>query len=496
MRCVAIRWTRLNALLAALAVLPNPVSAADAPPPILRMEDGPGGATCDDYDASMRLSWVRKGGDWVDANGTLHGAKPFSTAQVMGISNGPVELDLTALLKRAADKGGFHGVLISGVGGSEIVLATRENKNPALHPRLVLKTVDGREQRLSPRADTYLNCTSNKSLGAQEAMRAGAGQYAVLDFDLGGVALKNVQQATLELYPLNIYGRSALLSAFALDGPVLQPAPAPESGLAAQLGEARLADNPAVLFTETFEEAGWIKRWSIFGEQSKAEAVTSGPGFAPLQGKALKVTVPAGGKLGLDLRYRFREKLGKEPEEAYLRYYVRFPSEWKTPVDGGKLPGLSGTYGRAGWGGRTPDGYNGWNARMLFRRQAPEGHSMHDKVGVGTELSVPEVPGVQREGHFTWAGGHAGVLDKNRWYCIEQYVKMNTVGQADGIVRGWVDGRLAFERTGVIFRHTDKLKIEEVWMNVYHGGGQPTPRDIPMYIDSVVAATRYIGPAR
>ena len=37
-------------------------------------------------------------------------------------------------------------------------------------------------------------------------------------------------------------------------------------------------------------------------------------------------------------------------------------------------------------------------------------------------------------------------LENNRWYCIEQHVKLNTPGQSDGVLRGWVDGRLAFER--------------------------------------------------
>lgn len=210
----------------------------------------------------------------------------------------------------------------------------------------------------------------------------------------------------------------------------------------------------------------------------------------------LKVTIKEGANLGLDLRYKFREKHGKEPEEAYFRYYLRFAENWDTPVDGGKLPGFSGTYGRAGWGGRTPDGYNGWNMRMTFFEQPLSEHPLHHLILIGTEASIPEIKGMQSEGRFSWAKGNSGILEHNHWYTIEQYIKMNTLGKNDGIIRGWVDGRLAFERTNVVYRQTDELKIEEVWMNVYHGGQSPTPKDITLYIDNVVVSKSYIGPMK
>ena len=46
------------------------------------------------------------------------------------------------------------------------------------------------------------------------------------------------------------------------------------------------------------------------------------------------------------------------------------------------------------------------------------------------------------------------------WYCIEQYAQMNTPGVNDGILRAWVDGRLAFEKTDIRLRDVTTLKIE------------------------------------
>ena len=47
---------------------------------------------------------------------------------------------------------------------------------------------------------------------------------------------------------------------------------------------------------------------------------------------------------------------------------------------------------------------------------------------------------------WVWQNGYRGFLEKNRWYSIEQYLKLNTPGENDGVLRAWVDGRLAFEK--------------------------------------------------
>ena len=42
----------------------------------------------------------------------------------------------------------------------------------------------------------------------------------------------------------------------------------------------------------------------------------------------------------------------------------------------------------------------------------------------------------------------------------------------------------------------DRLKIEQLWMNVYHGGKAPSPYDQHLFIDNVVIAREYIGPMK
>ena len=185
-------------------------------------------------------------------------------------------------------------------------------------------------------------------------------------------------------------------------------------------------------------------------------------------------------------------RLGYEPDEVYFRYYLRFDDDWRPADDGGKLPGLAGTYGRAGWGGRRSDGRNGWSLRGMFHRMPAPGNPMADRIGFGTYAYHAEMSGDFGDG-WEWMIAGLGLLERNRWYCVEQSLRLNTPGVSDGLFRGWIDGRPAFEKTDARIRDTDSLKIERVWMNVYYGGITPAPSDMHLYIDNVVIARRKIG---
>jgi hypothetical protein len=72
------------------------------------------------------------------------------------------------------------------------------------------------------------------------------------------------------------------------------------------------------------------------------------------------------------------------------------------------------------------------------------------------------------------------------------YVKMNTPGRADGVVRGWVDGQLSYEKTNMIWRVVghDNLHVRTIWLNV-HAGGESVGlcKSSAVYLDQMVAAT-------
>jgi len=243
-----------------------------------------------------------------------------------------------------------------------------------------------------------------------------------------------------------------------------------------------------VVFSCDFESDDWYKQWSVRQPDERTEIVAADPKFTfqPLRGKALRIKVERGGHYGTSLQFNFQKQLGQEPEEIYFRYYLRLADDWD-PAQGGKLPGIAGTYGRAGWGGRKVNGRDGWSARGLF-------HGRKDgRTPAGFYCYHADMKG-QYGAEWVWEKDRLGYLENNRWYSIEQYAKMNTPGKNDGILRAWVDGRLAFEKTDLRMRDVESLKIETVWLNVYLGGSWTARSDHHLYIDEVVISRKYIGP--
>ncbi len=260
------------------------------------------------------------------------------------------------------------------------------------------------------------------------------------------------------------------------------------NGLAAQYpGDAKMGEDPQVICATDFESGEWRAHWSggtrdtvsVVGEDKERL-------FEPRQSKALRIKVPAGRHYGASLQYEFSQRLGYEPEEIYFRYYLRFGSDWD-PERGGKLPGIGGTYGRGGWGGRPSDGRNGWSARGQFNGRRD------GKTPIGFYCYHADMKG-KYGASWIWKDDGLGYLENNRWYCIEQYVKLNTPGANDGVLRGWVDGKLAFEKTDVRMRDIAALKIQCIWINIYHGGKWSAPSDDHLFIDNAVIARGYIGP--
>ncbi|MGE0760328.1 MAG: polysaccharide lyase [Pirellulaceae bacterium] len=245
-----------------------------------------------------------------------------------------------------------------------------------------------------------------------------------------------------------------------------------------------------------FEQPGeWWRAWGALRAPQNTELVTGAEAWGG-SGHSLRVTVPRGEHMGTSFAFRFRERLGAEPEEIYFRYYLRFDRDWNMATSGGKLPGISGTYGKAGWGGRPVNGRDGWSARGLFETRPGA-----DSTAIGFYVYHADMRGKYGE---NWL--FTPRLTHGRWYCVEQYCRLNRVtpdgqrGETDGVLRGWIDGEPAFERTSIRFRDVDTLRIEEVWVNVYHGGERPVPReDIHLYLDNFVISPRPIGmrePAR
>jgi hypothetical protein len=273
-----------------------------------------------------------------------------------------------------------------------------------------------------------------------------------------------------------------------------RPQPAFIAGclFAAALPLSALSEAGALLEAD-FTSTSWYTAWhnqnvdshdSLKGEPPNANRVpstTTTAGFVPHDGAALQIKIPQGTNSGTGLSFYPGKVLGKDPSELYLRYHLRFGSDWYQ-AQNGKLPGFGGTYNIAGWGGKPSDGTNGWSARGKFGEPCSNG-----KINVGSYVYHADMPG-QYGDSFTWTDNCTNGLNRNQWYQIDYYAKVNRAGSSDGILRAWIDGKLVLEKTGLRFDDTGKYQIERVWMNVFHGGSKLAPQDMHLFIDNVVVS--------
>jgi hypothetical protein len=287
----------------------------------------------------------------------------------------------------------------------------------------------------------------------------------------------------------------------------------------------------------------------------------TGEGFAPLAPGlgAMRVVMPAepnlqtGSVVGYSGSLASAAKLYlPEPDfgrlrRVFVRYYMRIGTPYVTPFakryqvlhDTGPTPpvwtNLSGKIGIApahdtnygGVSGTSGGGY-GWQMRLSwFDCDAEENGPNENALTLGLHTydfqtnnpaghryGITDKP---RESLFGQRGGLAGVIYPGRWYCIEMEVDLNTVMAAapgylaDGAVRIWLDGRLGFERTGMVMRSLplhaaahDETKIRPVrelghrdlWFNWFHGGKTQNSIDRTVFITGLVWARDYIGPMR
>ncbi len=80
---------------------------------------------------------------------------------------------------------------------------------------------------------------------------------------------------------------------------------------------------------------------------------------------------------------------------------------------------------------------------------------------------------------------------RGKWVCLEQMIRVNRIGQADGEMAAWIDGHLYLHLTGMRCRKTAKLRIKRFNLGLYIH--QATRTNVVWY-DDVALSTGYIEP--
>ena len=128
-------------------------------------------------------------------------------------------------------------------------------------------------------------------------------------------------------------------------------------------------DEPSVLaekstknrlrIVEGFNSPNWGKKYKV---DSRGNLTYLRKGC--VSGGCIRIRMKKGSNYGAGFLVRLKRRMGREPEQLTAEYQVLYEPSMGTYS--GKAPGFFGTYGRAGWGGRPSDGYNGWSARGAF----------------------------------------------------------------------------------------------------------------------------------
>lgn len=140
----------------------------------------------------------------------------------------------------------------------------------------------------------------------------------------------------------------------------------------------------------------------------------------------------------------------------------------------GKSPGFLGTYGRGGWGGKRSDGYNGWSARGAAYGRGYGVLNAYYVYHVGQRKHYGDV--------WDWRNSY---MRYGKWAHVKQFMRLNTPGRKNGVLKAWVDGRMVFSKSDIMFRKTARLKIESYTINYYHGGSAVSPVDAYVRIDNL-----------
>ncbi len=197
--------------------------------------------------------------------------------------------------------------------------------------------------------------------------------------------------------------------------------------------------------------------WSNGLDEGRANIVGGSDAYS---GKSLRITYEANeygpSKNGVQFSYRFSKS-----NEMNLEYRLKFGSnfEW---VKGGKLPGLCG--GDCPSGGESAD--NGFSARYMWRVRNIDNS---DRVLGEVYLYHPDMP--NQYGEDFYFDNRQFQFQAGKWYKIRQYIKMNTVGSSNGVLKVWVDDQLVLSKSNLRFRLSSDVGIDHLSFSTFFGGG-------------------------
>ncbi len=244
-----------------------------------------------------------------------------------------------------------------------------------------------------------------------------------------------------------------------------------------------LAENLNSNSVGTYKTADWLENWNYPNWANRK----NGLGKMVKQGSNIYLNQSfAKGAFNVSGGYQWHSKFNQGYDELYFSYKIKFSDGFKSKDLQGKLPGLSG--GTSNSGGYLPNGKDGWSARLMFHGTQVKFYMYYPEVYKLFGDSKP----VKNKSY--WGMGpvfNPGyTLKTGVWYTITIRVVMNTPGKSNGLVEGFIDGKLCASQKSIRFRNISSLKIDRIFFaNFFGASGKPPSKTESICFDDFAVYT-------
>lgn len=253
-----------------------------------------------------------------------------------------------------------------------------------------------------------------------------------------------------------------------------------------------------VLFHDEFETDASFAQWfEVRGKDDGRVVIEHDPKLVRTGKGSIRCTAPA--RDGAASGSGASAWLGADGHDCvHFRRWIRFADDYDQGSlnhTGGGLAGVagSGKWDEMGKAGIRPNGADNFSAafepwRDWGRNRAP-GAMMSYVYWMDMERD--------RDGHW-WGNLFAPDAERRvnpergSWVCLEQRIRVNTLGKADGELATWIDGKLYQHLVGFRWRTDEKLRIKRFDVGIYV---HAAVRTNVVWYDDVVVSTGYVGTA-
>ncbi len=494
---------------------------------------------------TIEMFFANRLGDWWDGSypPVRQGTKPFyqfvTTPNFSGPQTSTNAYDVTKLVQMwQSGEIPNYGIFTQRVSGNaDVYFSSPAFSSGAEGPFMALTYADGTTETITATNTEGITATAEgNSLNTATRWPQDNG---ICYFELSS-KIKRIRSATWTVVAHNAYG-AATFNVMALRWEGQTAGDVPTWGYAQNYpADVNIQADASTIFVERFQDINFFTRGSWFKlggswnhvplsdfQYIVGDTDPHSTHYVPLKAgiPAIKWIIPAGNNAGKRMDFSFWGLFGNGPaiqsnyqdiRECYVRWYERYDDDFivKPPEEGGHSTGLAGEYIDGTW-------RNGTVVPQTGRYLADQRYQGADLLyaAVTNYRSLPDYTlnpmaqyGVSNMNAYTYdlgSGGggsglvtnmnynntHRGLRLKNRWYCIEQYLRVNDPGVANGIIRFWVDGRIALNRTNSQMVSLSYAGVTNLSVQWYYGGVGLTPNQLSQYMTMMVISRSYIGPA-